>query len=328
MTNPHMAGQHYTLQVTDLKKHFGGVRALDGVSFSVRSGECVALIGPNGAGKSTCFGTLAGQHQPDAGRVEWGASASAHGVQSGAVHGEQSGAGKGEQSSANNAAEHGAEHAADSARLQDITGHSAAALSARGIGRTFQVAQLFEALTVLQNVQLVAQYPRQLAGFLPLKNQGVEAAHALLQSLGLQAVAHTQALLLPYGLKKRLELGIALAGQPRLLLLDEPAAGLAELERRDLMLLIKSLTAPDKSLAAENKNLAILYTEHNMDAVFGIADRVLVLIDGKLAAQGTPGEVAESAVVRSRYLGTTQNTHLAGLGQKVGAAAGQGAPHA
>ena len=184
---------------------------------------------------------------------------------------------------------------------------------------------------MLQNVQLVAQYPRQLAGFLPLKNQGVEAAHALLQSLGLQAVAHTQALLLPYGLKKRLELGIALAGQPRLLLLDEPAAGLAELERRDLMLLIKSLTAPDKSLAAENKNLAILYTEHNMDAVFGIADRVLVLIDGKLAAQGTPGEIAESAVVRSRYLGTTQNTQntqLAGLGQKVGAAAGQGAPHA
>ena len=111
-------------------------------------------------------------------------------------------------------------------------------------------------------------------------------------------------------------------------MLFRSAAGLAELERRDLMLLIKSLTAPGKSLAAQNKNLAILYTEHNMDAVFGIADRVLVLIDGKLAAQGTPGEIAESAVVRSRYLGTTQNTHLAGLGQKVGAAAGQGAPHA
>lgn len=281
-----MTAANYTLRVTGLRKYFGGVRALDGVSFSIRTGECVALIGPNGAGKSTCFGTLAGQHKPDAGRVEWGT---------------------------------------EGASLLDITDYSAAALSVRGIGRTFQVAQVFEALTVLQNVQLVAQYPRWLAGFLPLKNQGVKTAFALLESLGLQAVAHTQAQRLPYGLKKRLELGIALAGQPRLLLLDEPAAGLAELERRDLMLLIKSLAAPGKNPAKENKNLAILYTEHNMDAVFGIADRVLVLIDGQLAAQGTPSEVAASAVVRSRYLG---NTQLAGLGQKVGAAAGEGSPHA
>ena len=257
----------YTLQVTDLKKHFGGVRALDGVSFSVRSGECVALIGPNGAGKSTCFGALAGQHRADAGRVEWGATGSAHSAQQGS--------------------------------LQDITGHSAAAMNALGIGRTFQVAQVFEALTVLQNLQLVAHVLPRFSGFLPLKNQNGHAAMALLSTLGLQDVANTQALLLPYGLKKRLELGIALAGQPRLLLLDEPAAGLAEEERHDLMQLIKSLTAPDQ-------NLAILYTEHNMDAVFGVADRVLVLIDGKLAAQGTPAEIATNQTVRSRYLGSTQ----------------------
>ncbi len=266
MNNP-----HYTLQVTGLKKHFGGVRALGGVSFSVKSGECVALIGPNGAGKSTCFATLAGQHRPDAGSVEWGESGPAD-----------------DKNGSLADARHGS--------LQDITGHSAAALSKRGIGRTFQVAQVFEALTVLQNVQLAAHIPRWQSGFLPLKNQGVDAAQALLAALGLQPFAHTQALVLPYGLKKRLELGIALAGQPRLLLLDEPTAGLAEEERHDLMLLVKSLTAPDQ-------NLAILYTEHNMDAVFGVADRVLVLIDGQIAAQGTPDEIATNETVRRRYLG-------------------------
>ncbi len=251
----------YLLQVTDLKKHFDGVRALDGVNFSIRSGECVALIGPNGAGKSTCFATLAGQHLPTSGRVQWGR-----------VDGPAS-------------------HA-----LQDITGYSAAALSAQGIGRTFQVAQVFEALTVLQNLQLVRQSAHGLSAFSALNSQHHEVSVALLQSLGLQKVAHTQALLLPYGLKKRLELGIALAGQPRLLLLDEPAAGLAQTERADLMRLVKGLTTPDN-------NLAVLYTEHNMDAVFGVADRVLVLIDGQLAAEGTTEEIAQSPVVRSRYLG-------------------------
>ena len=122
---------------------------------------------------------------------------------------------------------------------------------------------------------------------------------ALLAQLGLQGLAHSQAQALSYGQKKRLELGIALTGQPRLLLLDEPAAGLAQAERAVLMHLIKSLTAP-------SRNLAVLYTEHNMDAVFGVADRVLVLIDGKLAAQGTPREIAANETVRSRYLGSSR----------------------
>jgi branched-chain amino acid transport system ATP-binding protein len=264
------------LKVQGLRKHFGGVRALDGVSFEVRSGECVALIGPNGAGKSTCFASLAGQHRPDAGRVEWGA------------------------------------HAGDaSASLRNITGLGAAALSALGIGRTFQVAQVFEALSVLQNLQLAAQSNSGLGSFLPLKNQSYDASQALLAQLGLQAVAHTQALFLPYGLKKRLELGIALAAQPRLLLLDEPAAGLAQAERQTLMVLVKSLTRAVTSpsanpSASQPEPLAVLYTEHNMDAVFGVADRVLILIEGKLAAQGTPEQIAQDATVRQRYLGQFQ----------------------
>jgi branched-chain amino acid transport system ATP-binding protein len=262
------------LRVTNLTKHFGGVRALDGVSFDIRSGECVALIGPNGAGKSTCFATLAGQHQPGAGRVEWGAETS----------------------------------------LRNVTGFSAAALSALGIGRTFQVAQVFEALSVQQNLQLATKATGWQANWSLLSRQAVPASTALLVQLGLEAVANTQALLLPYGLKKRLELGIALAAKPRLLLLDEPAAGLAESERHDLMALVKSLTRPnprERGSATGNpaEPLAVLYTEHNMDAVFGVADRVLVLIDGKLAAQGSAEQIAQDAVVRQRYLGVGVRSH-------------------
>ena len=272
-----------TLKVSNLKKHFGGVKALDGVSFEVHTGECVALIGPNGAGKSTCFATLAGQHRPDAGTVEWG----------------------------------------DEPALQDITGRSAATLSQLGIGRTFQVAQVFEALTVLQNLQLAEQQilgpSRVLGALLPLKRLPTTNQQMLLDQLGLGQVAHTQALLLPYGLKKRLELSIALTPRPQLLLLDEPAAGLAQAERHELMALIKSLTdastyastqpsLPPHGLAhVGHQPIAVLYTEHNMDAVFGVADRVLVLIDGQLAAQGTAAQVKANPLVRQRYLGGNSN---------------------
>ena len=262
-----------TLKVSNLKKHFGGVKALDGVSFEVRTGQCVALIGPNGAGKSTCFATLAGQHRPSAGTVEWG------------------------------------DDAHSTKAMRNITGLPAAALSRLGIGRTFQVAQVFEALTVLQNLQLVEQQIRGLAGYLPLNTQPSSTSQALLGQLGLSAVAHSQALLLPYGLKKRLELGIALAARPQLLLLDEPAAGLAPSERHDLMALVKSLTQPASAASAHaTQPIAVLYTEHNMDAVFGIADRVLVLIDGQLAAQGSTDEIKAHPLVQQRYLGSLSSS--------------------
>ena len=131
----------------------------------------------------------------------------------------------------------------------------------------------------------------------------------LLARVGLAHLAKADAKDLPYGAKKRLELAMALAGleqvppvaavRQQLLLLDEPAAGLAQAERAALMQLIKDLTRPH----SEQPGMAVLYTEHNMDAVFGVADRVLVLIDGQLAAQGTPEEIANDPVVRSRYLG-------------------------
>jgi branched-chain amino acid transport system ATP-binding protein len=238
------------LTVTDLRRHYGGVRALDGVSFEVAAGECVALIGPNGAGKSTCFGCLAGQQRADGGAVSWAG--------------------------------------------EPVLGLSPQELNSRGIARTFQVAQVFEALTVHQNLQLAMQAGHGLSAFLALEGQQADAARALLERLGLAHLATADAASLPYGAKKRLELGIAIAREPKLLLLDEPAAGLAPGERHALMDLIKALAA---------SGVAVLYTEHNMDAVFGVADRVLVLIDGQLAAEGTPQEVAANETVRRRYLG-------------------------
>ena len=241
------------LQVQQLVKHFGGIHAVDGVSFDVTAGECVALIGPNGAGKSTCFACIAGQYLLTSGHILWNGQA--------------------------------LEKLAPAARLR------------HGVARTFQVAQVFEALTVLQNVQLATQAGRAKNGISMLKvldRQSREAAAALLDKTGLLDLAAEDVSSLPYGAKKRLELAIALAAGPKLLLLDEPAAGLAEGERASLMKLVKKLAG---------QGMAVLYTEHNMDAVAGVADRVLVLIEGRLAAQGSFGEISRDSTVRRLYLG-------------------------
>ena len=241
------------LKVEGLLKYFAGIKAVDGVSFEVDRGECVALIGPNGAGKSSCFACIAGQYRATAGSIAW--------------------AGK------------------------SLDKLSPASRLRHGVARTFQVAQVFEALTVLQNVQLAMQAgraPQRVSAFKSLDRQERQAAAELLEKTGLQALAGHEVLSLPYGAKKRLELAIALAASPGLLLLDEPAAGLAEEERGQLMQLVKQLA---------RGGMAVLYTEHNMDAVAAVADRVLVLIEGKLAAQGTFAEISRDAVVRSRYLG-------------------------
>ena len=242
-----------SLRVQDLLRHYGGVKALDGVSFEVLPGQCVALIGPNGAGKSTCFACLAGQQVPTRGRVFW--------------------------------------------QGQDVTDLTPAGRQALGMARTFQVAQTFEALTVLQNLQLVLSR-EHLSWWDRLAGRHTAQALQGLAQVGLTAQAQVVVADLPYGAKKRLELAMALAGLPgqgeRVLLLDEPAAGLAPAERADMMALVRQVA---------HEGVTVLYTEHNMDAVFGVADRVLVLMQGRLVADGTPEAVAQDPQVRERYLG-------------------------
>lgn len=178
---------------------------------------------------------------------------------------------------------------------RSLLGLSPAQRLARGVGRSFQVAQVFEALTVLANVQLALQARLgPLSHWQALATCQREPALALLDQAGLTGQADQLASNLPYGAKKRLELALVLASRPGLLLLDEPAAGLAEQERARLMAWVRALAAG---------GLAVIYTEHNMDAVAGVADRVLVLIEGRIAAEGTFEQVAADPQVQARYLG-------------------------
>ena len=220
------------LEVRGLRKHFGGVRAVDGVDFSVAAGELVALIGPNGAGKSTCFNVVNGQVKPDSGNVFL--------------------------------------------KNKEITGLPPRQLCRLGVGRTFQVAQTFASMTVQENVELVG-------------------SSNLLKQVGMEGRKDDLCSTLAYGDLKRVELALALATRPRLLLMDEPTAGMAAEERQALMILIKDLSKQD--------GIAVLFTEHDMDVVFGFADRVLVLHDGKLIAGCTPDEVQRDPRVREVYLG-------------------------
>ncbi len=253
------------LQVRRLAKSFGGVRAVDGVSFDVREGEMLALIGPNGAGKTTCFNMVGGQLVPDAGSVTLAGT--------------------------------------------ELTRLRADAVFRLGVGRTFQIAQTFASLTVVENVQLalLSHARRTLRFWRPARPQLRDQATALLASVGIVADAERAASELAYGDVKRLELAIALANGPRLLLMDEPTAGMGPHERGELMALARRL--------ARERRIGVLFTEHSMDVVFAHADRVIVLARGELIAEGTPAEVRVDPSVREVYFGggttfeTAQGAH-------------------
>jgi branched-chain amino acid transport system ATP-binding protein len=242
------------LEVHELSKAFGGVRAVDGVSFHVEAGELLALIGPNGAGKSTCFNLLNGQLPPDGGSVK--------------LEG------------------------------RDITGRSPRAIWRLGVGRTFQVTATFGSMSVRENVQMVllSQRRRLLNVWRAAANQYRDEALSLLAQVGMADQAERACSLLAYGDLKRLELAMALASQPRLLLMDEPTAGMAPAERDELMALTTRLTAERK--------LGVLFTEHSMDVVFRYASRMLVMARGRVIAQGDPASVRDDAEVQAVYLGT------------------------
>jgi branched-chain amino acid transport system ATP-binding protein len=243
-----------TLRVARLSRSFGGVRAVDNVSFALEPGSLSALIGPNGAGKSTLFNLIDGQLAPDGGAVEFDG--------------------------------------------KSLIGMPTADRTRAGIGRTFQVAQTFASMTALQNVQMarVAASGSALSIGAPLARRELDGARQLLQQVGLGARGDDAAATLAYGDLKRLELALALAAAPRLLLMDEPTAGMAAGERTALMTLVLQLAAA--------RGMTVLFTEHSMDVVFGFARRVLVLSRGRLIADGTPESVRSDSAVQAVYLGT------------------------
>jgi branched-chain amino acid transport system ATP-binding protein len=242
------------LAVEGLRRAFGGVQAVAGVSFAVAAGEMLALIGPNGAGKTTCFNMVGGQIRPDGGTVRLDG--------------------------------------------REITGLAPRAVWRRGVGRTFQITATFASMTVRENVQvaLLARAGRVWRFWRAADGFAVDEADALLDRVGMAAQAERPAGVLAYGDLKRLELAVALAGRPRLLLMDEPTAGMAPGERGALMALARRI--------ARDEGVAVLFTEHDMDVVFGVADRVMVLDRGVAIAEGAPDAVRADARVRAVYLGS------------------------
>ncbi|MDR6771514.1 ABC transporter ATP-binding protein [Azospirillum sp. BE72] len=241
------------LVVRDLQRSFGGVQAVGGVSFTLRSGDLLALIGPNGAGKSTCFNLLNGQLRPDSGSVTLDG--------------------------------------------MELVGLPPRRIWALGVGRTFQITATFASMTVAENVQMVLlSRARRLFGlWRPAAAQFREPALALLERVGMGSQADRPCGVLAYGDVKRVELAMALASEPTVLLMDEPTAGMAPAERLALMALTAELV--------RERGLAVLFTEHDMDAVFGHATRVLVLDRGRLIAEGSPDQVRANPRVQSVYLG-------------------------
>ena len=247
------------LKATGIGISFGGVKAIDGVSFSVEPGQILSIIGPNGAGKTTLFNVVSGIYISDQGRVELDG--------------------------------------------KDVTGFAPDALAARGLSRTFQNLQLFQRMTVAENV-MVGRHLRESCNLfadlfrLPSvtrQNRATrEAALEFLDQVGLRGHADQLAGSLAYGACKRLEIARALAAEPRVLLLDEPAAGCNAVETEEIDHLIHRVAG---------QGIAVVLVEHDMKLVMKISDRILVLERGRPLVEGTPHEVRNNPAVLEAYLG-------------------------
>jgi branched-chain amino acid transport system ATP-binding protein len=242
------------LAVRALSKAFGGVRAVNDVSFEIAQGEFLAMIGPNGAGKSTCFNMINGQLLPDSGAILF--------------------------------------------EGRNISGLRSRDVWRLGVGRTFQVAATFGSMTVVENVQvaLISYSHGTYQLWCSAAKQHRDRALDLLAQVGMREAADRPSRELAYGDVKRVELAIALANDPRLLLMDEPTAGMAPRERNDLIALVKRLVV--------ERGTSVLFTEHSMDVVFAFADRIIVLARGRLIADGSAAAIREHPQVREVYFGT------------------------
>jgi len=243
----------FALETTGLVKRFGGIVATNHVNLGIRQGARHALIGPNGAGKTTLINLMTGVLPASEGRI--------------LLQG------------------------------QDISHLTPDARVGRGLVRTFQINQLFATMTPLETLTMVVSQHRGLGKgwWQPLGNntEVVERAQGLLQQFHLAEVMHQRTEHLAYGKRRLLEMAIALACEPRVLLLDEPVAGVPAGERDELLHIVAQLPA----------EVSVVLIEHDMDLVFGFADRITVLVNGAVLTEGTPDEIAHDERVKEVYLG-------------------------
>ena len=241
------------LEVRDLTKNFGALRASDGISFDVREGETHAIIGPNGAGKTTLISQLAGNLRPDAGSVRFAGA--------------------------------------------DITSFPAPKRARLGLARSFQITSVYPEFSALDNVALAVQARsgHSFRFWRPARGDAalVDPARKVLTEVGLENRIHVLAANLSHGEQRQLEVAMALATEPRLLLLDEPMAGMGTDESQRMIALLQKL----------KQSKTIILVEHDMDAVFRLADRISVLVYGRVIATGAPDEIRANEEVRRAYLG-------------------------